>query len=584
MLVLRLYIRKTETLRLLLILQIICASVLCGAIPVYAQTDGNVVAKVSVLDTIPEDARALFNSYVRKPDAKADSILKKYTQDKFIKRISIHTNAVDWAMLIPNLGLEVDLKDTPRNNYSVALFGKFNGRSMHGKFVFNVNAVRVEARKYWRTGKYGKAKEYYDSFEKLYTSSKSIYYNADSLAGVSYYVDTLRAKIKEYGIISDEYGNKFISLRDTTGMIQAEIDSLDFADDSLGIKESRFRKWFYNTYHKVRRNVISGRTLDNPRNWRAYYVGVWAGVDNWSISFTGKGNQGNGVGAGIVAGYTLPLFSQKYPREGSLDLDFGLAAGWKAVKYEGYRYEEATQHYVYDPAGSHPSWKIVPYPIIQDIHVSLVWRFRGIKHKVDRSLIDDYEKQVSKYNERINAEDRKFRNVKDRRERIVNAINRRTLIMADSAEIWNGFHRRRLEAAIKIKPDTMFAEQDQDLYLLLFKGVSKEGQEKYIEQELDRQKKAEKQTRKEQERRYKELRKEDKRRSKGRKKVGSANNTTNNTESIIVTPVENADSVTVDVAPVDSVETVVPVVTESNDSTSVNMQLVFGYLTQRKKN
>jgi hypothetical protein len=203
---------------------------------------------------------------------------------------------------------------------------------------------------------------------------------------------------------------------------------------------------------------------------------------------------------------------------------------------------------------------------------------------VDRSLIDDYEKQVSKYNERINAEDRKFRNVKDRRERIVNAINRRTHIMADSAEIWNGFHRRRLEAAIKIKPDTMFAEQDQDLYLLLFKGVSKEGQEKYIEQELDRQKKAEKQTRKKQERRYKELRKEDKRRSKGRKKVGSANNTTNNTESIIVTPVENADSVTVDVAPVDSVETVVPVVTESNDSTSVNMQLVFGYLTQRKKN
>ena len=95
----------------------------------YAQTDGHVVAKVSVLDTIPEDAKALFNSYVRKPDVKADSIFKKYTQDKFIKRISFHTNAVDWAMLIPNLGLEVDIKDTPRNNYSVALFGKFNGRS-----------------------------------------------------------------------------------------------------------------------------------------------------------------------------------------------------------------------------------------------------------------------------------------------------------------------------------------------------------------------------------------------------------------------------------------------------------------------
>lgn len=547
----------------------------------YAQTDGNVVAKVSVLDTIPEDAKALFNSYVKKPDVKTDSIFKKYTQDKFIKRISFHTNAVDWAMLIPNLGLEVDIKDTPRNNYSVALFGKFNGRSMHGKFVFNVNAVRVEARKYWRTGKYGTKDKYFKEYEKLYTGSN--YSNVDSLAGISYYVDTLKAKIKEIGLTVDEHGRKFESLQDTTGMTQAEKDSLDFADDSLGIKESRFRKWFYNTYHKVRRNVISGRTLDNPRNWRAYYVGVWAGVDNWSISFTGKGNQGNGVGAGIVAGYTLPLFSQKYPREGSLDLDFGLAAGWKAVKYEGYRYEEATQHYVYDPSSSHPSWKIVPYPIIQDIHVSLVWRFRGIKHKVDRSLIDDYEKQVSKYTECIEMESSKYDRVIKRREAIINAINRRTHIMADSAEIWNGFHRRRLEAAIKIKPDTIFAGQDQDLYLLLFKGVSKEGQEKYIEQELDRKNKADKQARKEQERRDKERRKEEKRRSKEQKKVGAANDTTNNTAPIIVTPVENADSVAVDVAPVDSVETVAPVVTESNDSTSVNMQLVLGYLIQRKK-
>jgi hypothetical protein len=565
----------------MLLIKLIFTTLLLGGVSVVsAQTENTSSANKSILDTIPEDAKALFNSYVKKPDAKADSVIRKYTKDKFIKRISIHTNAVDWAMLLPNLGLELDLKDTPRNNYSLALFGKFNGRSMHGKFIFNVNAVRIEGRKYWRTGKYGKAKEYYDSFERLYTNPKDVRYNADSLAGTSYYVDSLRARIIEYGITTDEYGNRFQSLRDTTGMTQGEIDSLDFADDSLGIKKSKFIKWYYNTYHKVRRNVISGRTLDNPRNWRAYYIGVWAGVDNWSISFTGKGNQGNGLGAGLVAGYTLPLYSQKYPREGSLDLDFGLAAGWKAVKYDAYTYEEATQHYVYDPARSQKSWKIVPYPIIQDIHVSLVWRFRGIKHKVDRSLIDDYKKQVSRFNERINARDSKHRKIADRRAEIIKAITHRTHIMADSAEVWGGFHRRRLEAAMKIKPDTMFVDRDQELYLFLFKGISKENQEKYIDQLLDNQKKADKENQKEEARKQKELEKEEKKKVKGQKKQKkSKDKDTIDNVVPIIEPVEKIDSVGID-----KTEIVPPKEVETNDSTAISQQLVISCLIERKKN
>ena len=198
MLFLKSYNKQLLFSRMLLIKLIFTTLLLSGVSVVSAQTENTSSANKSILDTIPEDAKALFNSYVNKPDAKADSVIRKYTKDKFIKRISIHTNAVDWAMLLPNLGLELDLKDTPRNNYSLALFGKFNGRSMHGKYIFNVNAVRIEGRKYWRTGKYGKAKEYYDSYERLYTNPKDVRYNADSLAGTSYYIDSLRARIIEY--------------------------------------------------------------------------------------------------------------------------------------------------------------------------------------------------------------------------------------------------------------------------------------------------------------------------------------------------------------------------------------------------
>jgi|GEM_PF-1613549 len=437
-----------------------------------AQTEGT--AKNSP-DTIPAEAKAVFFKYVQQKDTATMAFMEKHRRDKFIKRFSFHTNAVDWATLVPNIGIEFDLKGTPRNNYSISLFGKFNGSSKHGKLVYNVNAIRVEGRKYWRTGKYGKANNYYDDFEKLYTDKSSPYFNVDTFAGRSYYVDTL-------GRVAKAKGVRMESLRVTAEMTPAQKDSLDFAEDSLGIRESRFRKWYYNTYHKFRRNVTSGRTLENARNWRAYYLGLWAGVDNWSISLTGKGKQGQGIGAGVVGGYTLPLLPQKFPREGSLDLDLGLAVGWKAVKYDAYTYEAQTQHYVYDPARSHPSWKVVPYPIVQDIHVSLVWRFRGIKSKVDRSLIDDYqEKSVERYKQRINDAEAKNYQIQGRREEILTLLGERVNFMADSTSVYDAFNKRRLEAAMRINPDTVFEGKDMMLYLKIFKGLkSQTERDKYL--------------------------------------------------------------------------------------------------------
>ncbi|MBQ5642847.1 MAG: hypothetical protein IIV13_03705, partial [Bacteroidaceae bacterium] len=49
------------------------------------------------LDTIPEEARALFNKYVQKPDTARQAYVEKYKRDKFIKRISFHTNVIDWV-------------------------------------------------------------------------------------------------------------------------------------------------------------------------------------------------------------------------------------------------------------------------------------------------------------------------------------------------------------------------------------------------------------------------------------------------------------------------------------------------------
>ena len=519
-----------------------------------AQSVESTGALSSLLDTIPEEARALFERYIQKKDTAQVAFIQKYKRDKFIKRLSFHTNAVDWVTLVPNIGLEVDLKQSPRTNYSVSIFGKFNGRSTHGKLIYNVNAVRVEGRKYWRTGKYGKDK-YYGDMVKILSDKSSIYYNADSLAGHSYYNDGLGAKAKELGI---------------TGITSLRGDTLDFADDSLGVKRNNFRKWLYNTYYKFRRNVTSGRTLDNPRNWRAYYLGLWAGIDNWSISLTGNGKQGKGVGAGVVAGYTLPLLPQKYPKEGSLDLDLGLAVGWKAVKYNAYRYEEETQHYVHDVAASQPSWKIVPYPIIQDIHVSLVWRFRGIKSKVDMSLVDDfYNKQVAKYEDKKTASYTKYLNVQSQRDFITKAIESRRGIMADSTSFWDNFHRRRFEAAKRINPDTVFNARDMEEYLRIVHGVKPEDQQKYLRDQNEKEEVLRKEAEKKERKLAKEL--EDSLAKVQRDSIKNANKNKKTsieehampTDSISEDSIVNLNSDSIEVQVADTTVTATPVLQDS---------------------
>lgn len=414
-------------------------------------------ARDEVTDTIiSQEAQRLFEQLMPKVDTTNTEELKKYRQDKFIKRISFHTNVVDWATLVPNIGLEIDLKDSPRNNYSVSIFGKYNGNSTHGSLVYNVAAVRVEGRKYWRTGKYG------SQDQDLYMMPE---FEADSLAASSYGLDSLGRKAKKLGVkFSQQYPD----------YTQEQKDSVDSQMDSLGLNKNGLRNWFYNTYNKVSRNVTSGRSLDNPRNWRAYYLGIWAGFDDWNVSLTGNGKRGQGLGLGILGGYTIPLLPQKYPKEGSLDLDLGLAIGVKGVKYDAYTYVAANpegQRYVDNPAKSQTSWKIVPYPVIQDIHVSLVWRFRGIKNKVDRSLIDDYFNKVENFESSKNVRSNTERNKATERENLARLIQERIGQNADSTSIWDSFHLARLANARKINPDTIFTDEDYILYLKITNKV-----------------------------------------------------------------------------------------------------------------
>lgn len=235
---------------------------------------------------------------------------KKDTVDdnSFIKRVSIHTNALNWFLTVPNIGIEYDFLNTPENRFSVLLQGMYNwntSHTMNPRYVLNVSNISLEFRKYWRTG------------------------------------GTARGAFSKY------------ETRDTT--------------------ISRVR-WFFK---KFRRNVLSGRTLTNPRSWRAYYVGLYAGYDQYSLAWNGKGIQGNGINIGISGGWSVPLFLLKNGH--SIDLDLGLTIGAKATQYDRYRYIDDTGCYAYTETRD---FHVTPYPVIHQIKIGLAYRFRSIAKKV----------------------------------------------------------------------------------------------------------------------------------------------------------------------------------------------------------
>lgn len=87
----------------------------------------------------------------KKNDAKAELI-------SFKDRWGIKTNAVDWLLTIPNIGVEFDLGNTIRNKRTIGTNLKWNWNTSQKytpSLIFNVFDARVEWRQYFRTRKRG---------------------------------------------------------------------------------------------------------------------------------------------------------------------------------------------------------------------------------------------------------------------------------------------------------------------------------------------------------------------------------------------------------------------------------------------
>ena len=77
----------------------------------------------------------------------------------FLDRLAIRTNVVDWALLLPNIGVEFDVKNTNWNRWTVGFNVRYNWQTSHTYkpiYVYNLFQFRLEGRQYWRTRDMGR--------------------------------------------------------------------------------------------------------------------------------------------------------------------------------------------------------------------------------------------------------------------------------------------------------------------------------------------------------------------------------------------------------------------------------------------
>ncbi len=101
-----------------------------------------------------------------------------------------------------------------------------------------------------------------------------------------------------------------------------------------------------------------------------YYRGFYVGADKFSVKLGNEGKEGTAFGAGFTYGIIRPLYV--YQTGNSLDLEFGLSGGLVYTKYDTYTHNRSSD--CYQKTGVE-DWHIVPYPVLTEVKVGLVYRF-----------------------------------------------------------------------------------------------------------------------------------------------------------------------------------------------------------------
>ena len=319
--------------------------------------------------------KGLYGSVDLKEIFETDScfnVVRDRLKSNFWRRFSFHTNSVEWLLGVPNIGIEFDLSADPSSHYSLLAHASYKP-VMNGyantltRINYAISMLKLEARKYWRVG-------------GLQTVDKTRTWDPRDYSEDSPRPDKIRPRLSElYGFYNGLHN-------DTTMNTEYRSNKLPKDSDSICIWTA---SWVKRIWQPFRYNKLSGRFQNRPNIKRVYYVGAMVGYDRFHYVLNTDGKQGKEAFACATGGIVFQDLA-KFSNGSAFDLDIGIAVGFQATQYSKFDYDKVYNRYV---TSAVRGWHITPYPVVKDIHVSLVYTFRPMRNKVHNLFMTEKFRQ-----------------------------------------------------------------------------------------------------------------------------------------------------------------------------------------------
>lgn len=316
----------------------------------------------------------------------------------FFQQFSFRFNAVSWALGVPHVGVEFDVTPKASNRVSLMLEGYYKPRSAWGtnnrRFTYNVGAVAGEIRYYWRTG--GKQTIQRTVDNKNYGGTHGLKEFHNYKLGQTVVKDGKETII---GIPDYKIASRY-NLTDSLGKIVGD------KTDTINTHWWLWRLW------QPARYKLTGRYVAHPRVKNLYYVGLRGGFEQYHWQLGPKGHQGKDVYAAVTFGVVRTL--ARFNNGSYLNLDMGGGIGVEYASYSKLGYNTETNCYVFQ---EHTGRHFTPYPVVKDLHVSLVYSFRSADQKTHNIFgVKRFEEKVMRadaHNNRVREHKRSIHALKE---------------------------------------------------------------------------------------------------------------------------------------------------------------------------
>ena len=170
--------------------------------------------------------------------------------------------------------------------------------------------------------------------------------------------------------------------------VECDVVRTEFKKMSLNLTA----KYNWNTYHKLAPATVfdmfdvrpefryyfrtSNRKLSRP--WWPMYIGPYLSYGTYSFKIAPKGIRGFAAGAGVSAGYVIPIHEY---RRGAVDMELGFSIGMQVCTRDVSTHNPQGHYYV-KSEGESKGLHVTPFPVVSELRAAFAWRRESIRHQV----------------------------------------------------------------------------------------------------------------------------------------------------------------------------------------------------------